>query len=447
MNSMPTDLIVEIFSRLPAKSVAVCCCVSKLWASILNSQDFRELFLTRSSSRPRLLFAIQGTYNNIWRFFSSPQPHYSSDKSSHEVTADSYMKYLEDMRPYFCSYASGLMCFRQSRWIRKEMELYIVHVICNPSTGQYDLLPKLILNYFGDSTSFLGFDPVDRQFKVMFTDYNVQRIITLRSGELRWRNIQCSLPHQGPNEGICINGILYYSGFTGVSWPYSRILVCFDVRSEEFNFIEEEEVEECFNGFLINYKGKLGSVKTYYDGYTLQLRMWVLEDVEKQKRLEYVYNLPKNKFFGGTVSVVGMTARGEIVLISDYTYLVLYFYYFNPESNTLQILTIQGLCNFRISDVKVFVDYVVDLRFDVMKTSLPEQKSTTTSSTKKKKKRKTSSKDDDSVTLSPINTDVSFWRPMLMHVAVSSNVCFENLPKAWWYVSLLPLLVYLLSMY
>ena len=254
MNSMPTDLILEIFSRLPAKSVAVCCCVSKLWASILNSQDFRELFLTRSSSRPRLLFAIQGLYNN-WRFFSSPHPHYSSDKSSHVVTADSYMKYLEDMRRYFCSYASGLMCFRQSRWICKETELYIVHVICNPSTGQYDLLPKLILNFCGDWTSFLGFDPVDRQFKVMFTDYNVQRIITLGTGELRWRNIQCSLPHQAQNEGICINGILYYSGFTGDSWPHSRILVCLIVRSEIFNFIEEEDVVECFNGVLINYKG------------------------------------------------------------------------------------------------------------------------------------------------------------------------------------------------
>lgn len=82
-------------------------------------------------------------------------------------------------------------------------------------------------------------------------------------------------------KGYASMGFLYYSGFTGVSWPYSPILVCFDVRSEEFNFIEEEEVVECFNGFLINYKGKLGVVKTYYDGSTLQLRMWVLEDLEK----------------------------------------------------------------------------------------------------------------------------------------------------------------------
>lgn len=69
------------------------------------------------------------------------------------------------------------------------------------------------------------------------------------------------------NEGICINGILYYLGFIGVLWLYFWILVCFDVWFEEFNFIEEEEVEECFNGFLINYKGKLGFVKIYYDGY------------------------------------------------------------------------------------------------------------------------------------------------------------------------------------
>lgn len=204
-------------------------------------------------------------------------------------------------------------------------------------------------------------------------------------------------------KGYASMGFLYYSGFTGVSWPYSPILVCFDVRSEEFNFIEEEEVVECFNGFLINYKGKLGVVKTYYDGSTLQLRMWVLEDVEKQKRSEYVYNLPKNEFVGGNVSVVGMTARGEIVLISDYTYLVLYVLYFNPESNTLQSLTIQGLCNFRISDVKVFVDYVEDLTFDVMKTSLPEKKSTTISSTKKKRKREKEKKQHHLKTIIPLH--------------------------------------------
>ncbi|KAJ4894978.1 putative F-box protein [Raphanus sativus] len=501
MNSMPTDIVLEIFSRLPAKSVAMCCCVSKLWASILNSQDFKELFLTRSSSRPRLLLAI-GDYT--YKFFSSPQPHYSLDKSSHHVvTADSHMKYLEDMQLCFSSYASGLMCCRQYNFNPMENNLYVVHVICNPSTGHHVLLPKLILNirHYG-SFSSLGFDPVDRQFKVLLTVYKDKRIITLRTGEMRWRKIQCSLAHQVENmhEGICINGILYYLGFTCDSWD-SRILVCFDVRSEKFNFIEEKEVVECFDGLLFNYKGKLGGARTNYVGKTLQLRMWVLEDFEKQKLSEYVYNLPENEFVRSHVSVAGTTARGEIVLISDYTYLPLYVFYFNPESNTLQSIEFQGLRNVRIKDVKVFVDYVEDPRFDFVKaTSLPERKLKQTSSTstyaatstspteqktkptgtstsskarlqqargkfesinkfdalclldnvedlrsdvlktnlpeQKPEQTSTSSKVDHSVKLRPINGDVSFGRPMLMHVAVSSNVFFGNLPNAW-YVSLL----------
>ncbi|KAJ4894979.1 putative F-box protein [Raphanus sativus] len=523
---MPNDLVLEIFSRLPAKSVAMCCCVSKLWASILNSQYFRELFLRRSSSHPRLLFAVRGYENTTrkWKFFSSPQPHYSLDKSSHHVvTADSHMKYSEDMQLYFCSYASGLMCCRQNKWIPKENEMHIVHVICNPSTGQYVLLPKLRIydNHYGFSRSSLVFDPVNRQFKVLFLAHNVQRIITLGTGEMRWRNIQFF------DKGICINGILYYLDFTrddDDTWPQTQILVCFDVRSEKFKIIEEKEVVECFDEFLINYKGKLGGVKTNYAGETLQLRMWVLEDFKKQKLSEYVYNLPKNELIvDDNVSDVGMTARSEFVLLlGDYTSVPLYVFFFNPESNTLQTVEIQGfegLRNFEIDQVEVFVDYVEDLRFDFMKTSLlPEQKlkdtagtstsskdhllkdpgttyaATSTSPTEdtstkptgtstsskaqlqqgrgkfesinkfdalcllddhvddlrfdvmktslpeqKPKQTSTSSRVDTSVKFSPINNDVSFRRPM--HVAVSSNVFSENLRKGW-YVSLCSLLVY-----
>ncbi|CAA7031231.1 unnamed protein product [Microthlaspi erraticum] len=60
MNSIPIDLVLEIFSRLPPNSIARCCCVSKQWRYMLQSQDFTKLFLTRSSARPRLLFVMIG---------------------------------------------------------------------------------------------------------------------------------------------------------------------------------------------------------------------------------------------------------------------------------------------------------------------------------------------------------------------------------------------------
>lgn len=232
----------------------------------------------------------------------------------------------------------------------------------------------------------------------MFPDCNVQRIMTLGTGELRWRCIPCSLPHVAKDEGICINGVLYYVGYTRQPRQQfsRRLLVCFDVGSEIFSFIEEKQVVGCFDGVLFNYKSKLGGARTSYAGETLQLHMWVLEDVEKQKRSEYVYNLPENKFLRGNVSVVGMTARGEILLISDNAYLVLHLLYFNPESNTLQSVKIQEK--------------------------------------EKPKQTSTSSEVDHSVKFSSINGD-------------QSCVSFENLPKAC-YVSLLPttslLIVYLL---
>jgi len=66
------DLIIEIVSRLPLDSIAICRCVSKQWASILQRPDFAESFLRKSLSRPRLLFTFRS--GSKWYYFSSPQP-------------------------------------------------------------------------------------------------------------------------------------------------------------------------------------------------------------------------------------------------------------------------------------------------------------------------------------------------------------------------------------
>ncbi|XP_013614319.1 PREDICTED: F-box protein DOR-like [Brassica oleracea var. oleracea] len=55
---IPIELTIEIFSRLPLKSIARCRCVSKHWASILLRPDFTDLFFTKSLARPKLLFAL-----------------------------------------------------------------------------------------------------------------------------------------------------------------------------------------------------------------------------------------------------------------------------------------------------------------------------------------------------------------------------------------------------
>lgn len=115
---------------------------------------------------------------------------------------------------------------------------------------------------------------------------------------------------------------------------------------------------------MINYNGKLGVV--YYDDLSddaIELRVWVLEDVEKQEWSKYAYALKGDKLFPSYVSVVGVISTGEIVLsMADYTSRQpFYVYYFNPEGNTIRRFEIQGFGEYHGASndprrVHVFVD-------------------------------------------------------------------------------------------
>ncbi|KFK34591.1 hypothetical protein AALP_AA5G165700 [Arabis alpina] len=366
MEPIPTDLIIEIFSRLPAKSIGRFRCLSKQWCLILQSPDFTELF--RSCARPRLLFAVER--EGSWSFFSSPQ----SSSSSLVLTADFHCGISKVESRFTCSYTSGLFYFSDLRIPNVDMSL-----VFNPITGQYVRLPYVEM--LRKSRGFLGFDPIEKVFKVLVETYpfcsdrDHHEVLTLGTGELTWRKkkIDCPPYFRSLCEGICINGVLYYLVCSVFDLPND--VVCFDLRSEQFKLV----VADCFDDpkttKLVNYKGKLGGINFDYgksDGMdTLELCLWVLEDVERQEWVNYVYTLPETKLIDNpfNVSVGGVTATGEIVLAMNYTYKPYYVFYFNPERNTLQSVEIQGFgadleVGMYRGKVRAFVDHVEDLSVD-----------------------------------------------------------------------------------
>ncbi|VYS69041.1 unnamed protein product [Arabidopsis thaliana] len=387
-DSIPIDLILEILSRLPAKSITRFHCVSKLWGSMLCRPYFNELFLTISSARPRLLFAF--SKHGEWRFFSSPQPQNPYGKSSFVATADFHTKFSQNLN--ICNYTSGLVYF-SAMWITK------ADVICNPSTGHYAMLPKLLLTY-GETRSFFLFDPVGKQFKVLLmnkinnNETKDIHILTLGTRKVRWRKIQqCPLIHIVSHEWICINGALYYIAYN--IDDFLGYIVCFDVRSEKFKCLNLNQ--DCFSERstkLIYYKGKLGVVNLKYahgGGFPLKLCMWVLEDVEKQEWTTSVYTLRDEdrvvKVYYD-LFIVGITATGEIVLAKKKVCKPFYVFYFNLERNTLLSVEIQGFGEYQsCCSVHAFVDHVEDLNvyafvehmkktyeYDATSISPPEQK-------------------------------------------------------------------------
>ncbi|KAG2262670.1 hypothetical protein Bca52824_069749 [Brassica carinata] len=94
--------------------------------------------------------------------------------------------------------------------------------------------------------------------------YQEHQVLTLETGKLSWRMIECDVPHLPYSTSVCINGVLYYKADLQGSSSFHDTIMSFDVRSEKYNFIK---VVEPFTGLLhpattlINCNGKLASIR------------------------------------------------------------------------------------------------------------------------------------------------------------------------------------------
>ncbi|KAG2327710.1 hypothetical protein Bca52824_010438 [Brassica carinata] len=350
---IPTDLIIDIFLRPPLKSVARFRCVSMLWASIVALPYLTKLFTNRDSAHPQLLFVYRQLDKLV--FLSSPQPQNLDENSSYVA-----VKHLPRI-PFHCSscYVSGLVQGLLSlRVISKRMQP--VHIICNPSTGQALTLPKIkrMRGRLIRARNLLGYDPIDNQSRY-FLDQ--PQVLTLGTGELKWRRIKCSPPQNYFQPGKCINGVLYYP----VRTPKRDMIGCFHVRSETFSFIEVEGTlkGEVFSCTLINYNGKLGSLITRYcfvDRACRSIKLLVIGNFEKQESSKHEYVLPpmwEDVVGRAELRLVGLVGTNEVVL-SDPSQVI----YYNIETRGVAKVAIQGIEASPECEFATFLHHIEDLK-------------------------------------------------------------------------------------
>ncbi|CAF1825244.1 unnamed protein product [Brassica napus] len=115
--NIPIDLIMDIFSRLPLKSIARYYCVSKRWASVLRRPDFSELFFTKSLASRKVLFACQK--KSKVTFFSSVQPQNHGENLSH-ITGDHRITFRVERVYDISSPVNGFVCIRDYRILKRK---------------------------------------------------------------------------------------------------------------------------------------------------------------------------------------------------------------------------------------------------------------------------------------------------------------------------------------
>ncbi|KAG2311144.1 hypothetical protein Bca52824_022701 [Brassica carinata] len=293
--TIPFDLIIEILTRLPAKSVRRFQSVSKLWFSTIRTKNFVDSFLSSSKTMPRLLLLCLQFETGKRFILSAPEHNNNEDDKSSSIVTPKHDMEISDLVYYTMSCpANGLLCCIRDSSI----------TVCNPATRQLMKLPDVTLNG-REMDARLGYDPVEDQYKVLcvvtmtifpfhLNQKNIQQeylVCTVTSSKKQeWRKIEIentTLGHCGTvRGGICIDGAIYYEA------GQSRI-VRFNVRTEHIELIkapEETDFSGTYPSTLLNYKGKLGGVDYLYNKSVMRLS--ILEDAEKQEWFSMTYDLP-----------------------------------------------------------------------------------------------------------------------------------------------------------
>ncbi|KAK9911647.1 hypothetical protein M0R45_035565 [Rubus argutus] len=245
--SLDEDLILEIFSRLPVKSLMRFRCVSKEWYSLTKNSYLINIHLWRSDSK--LCYLLAYTSFRDERF---TKPKIGISRLGDEAT-DIVSLNLSFLYCYTNSINSitivgssnGLVCLvtRAQKKTRSYMDGGEI-IIWNPATKQSRSLPKPVIaeNFNRHDGATFGFGFSDHNTN----DYKLVGIFR-KQVQVFTRSTNCWKEIEGkgfPSCKYCYrddwisskNGVLYW--FATTSGPMDRFVLSFSLRDEVFHVIK-----------------------------------------------------------------------------------------------------------------------------------------------------------------------------------------------------------------
>jgi F-box interacting protein len=333
---LPYDVVFDILTRLPVKSIIRFSFVSKSWNSILTSPDFINTHLDRAKSSLShnnnnnngfLLYIHKSYYKHLCTVLCN---------SDHTFTEISKLKIpFSDIS--VVDFCNGMFCLKNF----ENHELYL----WNPSIRKFKILTP---HYFARLVAYgLGFHSQNKDFKILriLCDNKMSEaeIYTLSTDS--WRRVVISMESE-PNIGsinlIDTSPCLFFKGALhsiAFSWNH-RFILSFDVNAETFRQIMvprnyfNENISLNFESLVV-FKGSLAVFVCVedLDGDGDICYLWVMREygvVESWTKISVPINFVQKLF--------GCTDNGELLINTTNRGLVSY----DPESLNENYLGIQS---------------------------------------------------------------------------------------------------------
>jgi F-box interacting protein len=324
--NLPEDLICDILSRLPTKSLIRFMCVSRTWNSLIQDPYLTQLRHQNLDNHFLVVCSTVDYSEPITKFepgiFIGHIPTHE-DQGSVELNNSTHILSMPKVSDFYVHYVNGLICsYPSPRNCNTDIAIHI----CNPTTRQVVTLPRdNNLDFypkFNLITNF-GYDPLEDNYKVLnviLTETNLFlefRILTV--GDNVWRNVGHAIPFdlmsnivRGHEKriGTCVNGAIHWLDII------RNVILVFDLRIEQFREIPIFEFDIMNITCITLFSGHLSLVNhCYVDDRGID--MLILKDYKNHERM--FLSIQDSFLKYGRLVPLCKTHTQEIILLSSYT--------------------------------------------------------------------------------------------------------------------------------
>ncbi|MFS7937423.1 putative F-box domain-containing protein [Helianthus anomalus] len=317
--SLPVEIIEDILSRIPVKSILRFKSVSKPWLSLISTPSFHKLHSTVAPRTTALFFSAYDSSTNTSYFFSGAR---DGGSVANLIKLDNTVLEL------YAEHLNGLVCFTSRTYCCRTLDSYVL----NPCTHKFFKLPRPPVIEAMNTCYLFGFDELSNEHKVLY--FHVESIkpttievMIFSMSTYSWRKINVDLPVSMSRArwgyvtrlSVCVNSTIHLM----LKRPLK--ILAFNLTTEKFSIfnIPLEAAPETQGTFEYRYKRSGCFIKingllsvACYDPMGQNLHIWILQDYQNRVWVRETITFPPNsqiRYGGGGPYPYDSISMDEII--------------------------------------------------------------------------------------------------------------------------------------